>query len=222
MCCKLVIEPIFEADFEDCSYGFRPKRSAQDAIQAIRSNLKAGKSEVYDADLSGFFDNIPHDKLMFLVEQRITDRRILKLIRQWLKAPYFEDNKLHKNKKGTPQGGIISPLLANIYLNLVDKAVMRKDGYFYKYGVRIIRYADDFILMANKIPEHCLEYLNSMLERMELTVNQDKTKLVSLWLGLSEQRKSLLDFWVSRLDMTVICMAESTNILIFVPAKRVK
>ena len=177
-CCKLVIEPIFEADFEDCSFGFRPKRSAQDAVKAIRSNLKKGKSEVYDADLSGFFDNIPHDKLMFLVEKRITDRRILKLIIQWLKAPYFEDNKLHKNKKGTPQGGIISPLLANLYLNLVDKAVTRKDGHFYKYGVRIIRYADDFILMANKIPKHCLVRLNSILERMELTLNQDKTKLV--------------------------------------------
>jgi len=148
---------------QDCSFGFRPKRSAQGAIQAIRSNLKEGKSEVYDADLSGFFDNIPHDKLMFLVEQRITDRRILKLIKQWLKAPYFDDNKLHKNQKRTPQGGIISPLLANLYLNLVDKAVTRKDGYFYKYGVRIIRYADDFIMMANKIPEHCLEYLNNIL-----------------------------------------------------------
>ena len=100
---------------------------------------------------------------MFLVEQRITDRRILKLIKQWLKAPYFDDNKLHKSQKRTPQGGIISPLLANLYLNLVDKAVTRKDGYFYKYGVRIIMYADDFIMMANKIPEHCLEYLNNIL-----------------------------------------------------------
>ncbi|MCF7913352.1 MAG: group II intron reverse transcriptase/maturase, partial [Candidatus Cloacimonetes bacterium] len=178
MCCKLIIESIFEADFENCSFGFRPKRSAQGAIQSIKLNLKEGRNEVYDADLSGFFDNIPHDKLILLVEQRITDKRIIKLIKQWLKAPYFEDNKLHKNKKGTPQDGVISPLLANIYLNLVDKAVKRKDGYFYKYGVRIVRYADDFILMANKIPEYCLEYLNSMLNRMELTVNQDKTKLV--------------------------------------------
>jgi group II intron reverse transcriptase/maturase len=178
MACKLVIEPIFEADFEDCSYGFRPNRSAQHAIQDIKSNLKTGKSEVYDADLSGFFDNIPHEKLILLVKQRITDKRVLKLIRQWLKSPYFEDNKLHKNKKGTPQGGVISPLLANIYLNLVDKAVMRKDGHFHKFGVRIVRYADDFILMASKIPEYCLDYLNAMLNRMELTVNHDKTSLV--------------------------------------------
>jgi RNA-directed DNA polymerase len=178
MVCKLVIEPIFEADFEDCSYGFRPKRSAKDAMRAVKSNLQVGRTEVYDADLSGFFDNIPHDKLMLLVEKRITDKRILKLIKQWLKALYFENNKLHKNHKGTPQGGVISPLLANIYLNLVDKAVMRRDGHFYRYGVRMVRYADDFILMANKIPQDSLDHLDNMLKRMELSVNKDKTKLV--------------------------------------------
>lgn len=130
MCCKLIIEPIFEADFKDCSYGFRPKRSAHGAIKAIKSNLKTGRTEVYDADLSGYFDNIPHDKLMVLVERRITDKRMLRLIKMWLKAPCFENNKLHKSKKGTPQGGVISPLLANIYLSLIDKAVDRKDGFF--------------------------------------------------------------------------------------------
>lgn len=179
-CCKLIIEPIFEADFEDCSYGFRPKRSAHDAVKAIRTNLKAGKREVYDADISGYFDNIPHDKLMFLVERRITDKRILRLIRQWLKAPIFEDNKLNKSKKGTPQGGIISPLLANIYLDLIDKAVMRKDGHFYKHGISIVRYADDFILMARKIAQPCLDYLKLMLDTMELTVNEEKTSLVKV------------------------------------------
>lgn len=178
-CCKLIIEPIFEADFEDCSYGFRPRRSAHDAIRTIKANLQAGSREVYDTDLSGYFDNIPHEKLMFLVERRITDRRILKLIRQWLKSLIFEDNKLHKNKKGTPQGGIISPLLANIYLNLVDKAVMRKDGIFHKFGVVIVRYADDFILMSRKIPKRSLEYFNKMLEKMELTINADKTHLLN-------------------------------------------
>lgn len=176
--CKFVIENIFEADFEDCSFGFRPKRSAKNAIQSIKTNLKKGRSQVYDADLSGYFDNIPHEKLMTLVQQRIADKRILKLIRQWLKTPHFEDNKLHKNNKGTPQGGIISPLLANIYLNIVDKAVMRRDGEFYKYGVRIVRYADDFILMANEIPQHSLDHMNYILEKMELTVNQDKTRMV--------------------------------------------
>lgn len=129
-CCKLIIEPIFEADFESTSFGFRPKKSAHGAVVSIKSNLKAGKTDIYDADLSGYFDTIPHDKLMFLVEKRITDKRILKLLRMWLKTPYFENHKLHKNKIGTPQGGIISPLLANIYLNLVDKAVNRVDGFF--------------------------------------------------------------------------------------------
>jgi group II intron reverse transcriptase/maturase len=179
MCCKMIIEPIFEADFEDCSYGFRPKRSAHDAIKAIKSNLEQGRKEVYDADLSGFFDTIPHNKLMKLVERRITDKRILKLIRMWLKAPYFDNNKLHKNRIGTPQGGVISPLLANIYLHLVDKAVSRRDGKFHKYGVRIVRYADDFILMANKIPQHCLDYLKAILDKMELRVNENKTSLIN-------------------------------------------
>lgn len=181
MCCKLVIEPIFEADFQDCSYGFRPKRSAKDAVTRVKGYVASGRlRQVYDADLSGFFDNIPHDKLMFLVEQRISDRRILKLIRMWLKAPVFEDNKLTKSKKGTPQGGVISPLLANIYLNLIDKAVSRPDGHFHRYGVRMIRYADDFILLAKKMPAHCIDYLHSMLERMELEVNEDKTRLVNV------------------------------------------
>lgn len=181
MCCKLVIEPIFEADFQDCSYGFRPKRSAKDAITRIKRHIASERMrQVYDADLSGFFDNIPHDKLMILVEQRISDRRILRLIRMWLKTPIFEDNKLTKSKKGTPQGGVISPLLANIYLNLVDKAVSRTDGYFHKYGVRIVRYADDFILVAKKIPEHCIKYLQDILKRMELEINEDKTRLVNV------------------------------------------
>lgn len=179
MCCKMVIEPIFEADFEDCSYGFRPRRSAKNAITEIKSNLKKGYRQVYDADLSGFFDNIPHDKLMIMVEKRITDKRILKLLRQWLKTPYYdENNKLHKTKKGTPQGGVISPLLANIYLNVVDKAVNRANGYFQRYGIKMVRYADDFILMGSKIPQHCLEYLKKILDRMGLSLNEEKTSLI--------------------------------------------
>lgn len=181
MCCKLVIEPIFEADFQDCSFGFRPKRSAKDAITRVKGHVATERlRQVYDADLSGFFDNIPHDRLMKLVEQRISDRRILKLIRMWLKTPVFEDNRLTKSKKGTPQGGVISPLLANIYLNLIDKAVNRPDGHFHRYGVRIVRYADDFILLARKIPQHCIEYLHSMLNRMGLEVNEEKTRLVNV------------------------------------------
>lgn len=181
MTCKFVIEPIFEADFEDCSFGFRPKRAAKDAITSIKTNIASERMvEVYDADLKGYFDNIPHDKLMKLVELRISDKRILKLIRMWLKVPVFEDGKLIKSKKGTPQGGVISPLLANIYLNLLDKAVNRRDGHFHKYGVRIVRYADDFILMARKIPKHCIDYLQTLMKGMELEINMEKTKMVNV------------------------------------------
>ncbi|TDX48968.1 group II intron reverse transcriptase/maturase [Orenia marismortui] len=129
MSCKLVIEPIFEADFEDVSYGFRPKRGAEDAIKTIKDNLKEGKTEVYDADLSSYFDTIPHDKLMILIGSRISDKHTLNLIKKWLKTPIKENGRLiggKKNKQGTPQGGVISPLLANIYLNLLDKIVNDK------------------------------------------------------------------------------------------------
>lgn len=181
MSCKLVIEPIFEADFQDCSHGFRPKRAAKDAISSIKTHITSGgMRQVYDADLKGYFDNIPHEKLMKLIELRISDKRILKLIRMWLKAPVFENGKLTKSNKGTPQGGVISPLLANIYLNLIDTIVSRKDGNFFKYGVRIVRYADDFILMAKKIPQHCIDYLLSLLQRMELEINQEKTRMVNV------------------------------------------
>ena len=187
MSCKMVIEPVFEADFEDCSFGFRPRRSAKEAIAEVKSNLKHGKTKVYDADLSGFFDNIPHDKLLIMLEKRISDKRVINLIKKWLKCTVFEDNKLHKSRKGTPQGGVISPLLANIYLNLIDKAVTRKDGQFHKHGIALIRYADDFILMGSKLPEEALAYLEKMLEKMELDVNTDKTKQI-------DARKESFDF----------------------------
>jgi RNA-directed DNA polymerase len=122
MACKLVIEPIFEADFEDSSYGFRPNRSAKDAMQAIKGHLQEGKTEVLDADLSSYFDTIPHDKLNKTLELRITDKRIIRLINLWLKSPVRENGQdTGKRNDGTPQGGVISPLLANIYMHLVDR-----------------------------------------------------------------------------------------------------
>lgn len=148
MACKMVIEPIFEADFEESSYGFRPKRSAHGAVSEIKDNLKAGYTEVFDADLSSYFDTIPHKELMFLIASRISDRNILKLIKMWLKAPISENGKMisgKKNKIGTPQGGVISPLLANIYLHLLDRAVKRTNGIFERAGIRIVRYADDCV-----------------------------------------------------------------------------
>ena len=183
MSCKLVIEPIFEADFEESSYGFRPERSAADAIKAIKQFLDSGKNEVLDADLSSYFDTIPHDKLLKIVGQRISDKNILHLLKMWLKAPIWaerEGGSAKKNKKGTPQGGVISPLLANIYLHLVDRLVNKVGCIFQNYGVKIVRYADDFVLIGHDINKAILEKLQSVLGRMELLLNREKTKLVNV------------------------------------------
>lgn len=181
MACKMIIEPIFEADFQDSSYGFRPQRSAQDAVGKIREHLKAGREQVLDADLSNYFDTIPHPKLLLLIEQRISDRSVLHLIKQWLKAPVEEDGKISggkSNRRGTPQGGVISPLLANIYLNLVDKLVERGMADIPE-DVRIVRYADDFVLLGRTISDRVVRKLNEVLGRMELELNTEKTKVVN-------------------------------------------
>jgi RNA-directed DNA polymerase len=132
MAVLLVIEPIFEADFLGCSHGFRPGRRAHGAVDEIRENLKAGRREFYDADLSSYFDSIPHEKLMGMVERRIADRSVLKLIRMWLRSPVGKDGggSGKQSRMGTPQGGVISPLLANIYLHALDRAF---------HGTRMVR-----------------------------------------------------------------------------------
>src|SRR5262249_44506008 len=124
MATLLILEPIFEADFQDCSYGFRPGRSAHQALEEIRSHLGAGYQAVYDADLKGYFDSIPHERLLACLRMRIADRSVLKLIGLWLQAPVVEPPgsrggtpKVSRSSKGTPQGGVISPLLANLYLH---------------------------------------------------------------------------------------------------------
>lgn len=183
MSCKMVIEPIFEADFEDSSYGFRPKRSAHHAIKEIKQNLKEGRTEVYDADIENYFDTIPHKKLMIIIGKRISDKNVLHLIKMWLKAPILEDGKMKggkKNKFGTPQGGVISPLIANIYLHLVDKVVNKEGGEFKRIGVKIVRYADDFVLMGRRIPKHLLLKLEHVLCRMELKLNKEKSRLINV------------------------------------------
>ncbi len=179
--CKMIIEPIFEADFEESSYGFRPKRSTKDAMKAIKEHLQEGKTEILDADLSSYFDTIPHDKLMKVLQLRIADKRILHLAEQWLKSPIYEDGQFKGGKKqkvGTPQGGVISPLLANIYMHLVDKIVNNTNDIFYKSGIRIVRYADDFVLLGESVTEEAMKKLRSILARMGLTLNEQKTRQI--------------------------------------------
>jgi RNA-directed DNA polymerase len=179
--CKLLLEPIYEADFEESSYGFRPERSSADALGAIKGYLKEGKSEVLDADLSKYFDTIPHDKLLIGLKERISDPRILDLIHQWLKAPIYDGGEFKggkKNKVGTPQGGVISPLLANIYLNLLDRIVNHPRSMFSQNGIKIVRYADDFVLMGKQIGTEVKDQLKSLLSRMGLTLNEEKTRTV--------------------------------------------
>lgn len=179
--CKLILEPIFEADFEESSYGFRPNRSSKDAITAIKDHLKEGNTEVYDADLSKYFDMIPHDKLLIALKERITDPRILKLITKWLKVSVYENGQYksgHKNRTGTPQGGVISPLLANVYMHLIDRIVNNTRSLFHRYGVRIVRYADDFVLMGKTLPVEIVEKLKDLLNRMGLMLNETKTRQI--------------------------------------------
>ena len=180
--CKMILEPIFEADFKDCSHGFRPNRSAKGAMQMIKENLVKGKTEILEADLSKYFDTIPHDRLITAIKLRISDPRMLQLIEMWLKCPIYEDGQFKggkKQKMGTPQGGVISPLLANVYLHLLDRIVSSTQSLFHKYGVSIVRYADDFVLMGRNIPLSVLSRLKELLDRMGLTLNENKTKLIN-------------------------------------------
>jgi RNA-directed DNA polymerase len=181
MVCKMILEPIFEADFEESSYGFRPKRSSKDAMKVIKEHLQSGKTEVLDADLSAYFDTIPHDKLQIVLKQRISDPRILELINLWLKSPVYEDGKYtggKKQKTGSPQGGVISPLLANIYMHLVDRIVNDTRKLFYQAGIKIVRYADDFVLMGKSITQEADDKLREILGRMGLKLNESKTRKV--------------------------------------------
>ena len=156
MAAVLVLEAIFEADFMDTSYGFRPGRNAHDALRAVKGHLESGRREVLDADLKGYFDTIPHDKLMRALEMRISDRSVLRLVRLWLRAPIegsAEDSGQARRRRpeGTPQGGVISPLLANVYLHWLDKLFMAQSGPGHWAGARIVRYADDFQVFARRI-----------------------------------------------------------------------
>lgn len=177
---KTVIEPIFEEDFHDCSFGFRPNRSAQDAVARIAENVKKGKALVYDADLSSYFDTIPHDKLMAAVQMRISDGRVLGLIRHWLKVCVQEPNgvRISPKGRGTPQGGVISPLLANIYLHWFE-TIVSLTAKACGQVMSIVRYADDFVILARSWVDGFLQRVEGILEgRMGLTVNRGKTKVL--------------------------------------------
>lgn len=182
----LILEPIFEADFLDCSHGYRPKRSAHDALAQVERNLRRGYAAIYDADLQGYFDTIPHDKLMKCVERRVADRTVLHLLRQWLRVVVEErdedgQQKISRPKSGTPQGGVISPLLANLYLHWLDTRFHRSDGPGVWAKARLVRYADDFVIMARYIDERIISWVERTVEGwLGLTINRKKTRVISL------------------------------------------
>ena len=175
----MVLEPIFEADFTDASYGFRPGRSAHQAVDRVAHWLNCGLTEVCDVDIEAYFDSIPHGKLMQLVARRIVDRRILKLIKGWLTCLVEEEGRRWKPRLGTPQGGVISPLLANIYLHALD-ATWQRRGYPERNGpnVQLVRYADDLVLLTDKDAEWALTRLREILGRLDLRLNEQKSRLV--------------------------------------------
>lgn len=181
MAAKLMLEPIFEANFQDSSFGFRPKRSAKQALERIRKACNRKGNWVVDVDIQGYFDNINQEKLMKLVEMRISDRRILKLIRQWLGAGVMEEGTVRRSELGTPQGGVISPLLANIYLNYFD-LLWERHG---KEVGELTRYADDLVVVCKtrKDALHAYKLIQAIMARLELTLHPTKTRIVGLWTG---------------------------------------
>ena len=182
----LVLEPIFEADFADSSYGFRPKKSAHDAVREIYKYLNWGCTEVYDVDVEQYFDTVDHGKLMKLVARRISDGEILRVMKLWLSCGYIEDGQHRHSKRGTPQGGVISPLLANIYLNPVDQAFERKGlGAIRNGSIHLIRYADDMVILAQRNLDDGIVLLDQYMKRLGLRINREKTRRLKLNVGES-------------------------------------
>jgi RNA-directed DNA polymerase len=194
MAALLILEPIFESDFLDCSYGFRPGRNAHQALEEIRNHLKAGYQAVYDADLKGYFDTIPHDRLLACIRHRIADRSVLTLLRMWLEAPVVEaggsggSGQRTRNETGTPQGGVISPLLANLYLHWFDALFHGPQGPARWADAKLVRYADDMVMLAREWTAELSAYVESKLEgKFGLEINREKTRVVDV-------RKESLDF----------------------------
>src|SRR5580693_8100364 len=182
---KIVIEPIFEADFEDSAYGYRPVRGAVDAVKEVHRHICRGHTDVVDADLSRYFDSIPHDELLKSVARRIVDRHVLRLIKLWLKAPIEErddDDGTRRmsggksNTRGTPQGGVASPMLANIYMNRFLK-YWRLTGRGEAFRAHVIAYADDFVILSRGCAAEALAWTKAVMTRLGLTLNEAKTSL---------------------------------------------
>jgi RNA-directed DNA polymerase len=191
---KLVLEPILEADLEPCAYGYRPRRSAQDAIRKVHELLCAGYTEVVDADLSKYFDSIPHRELRQSLARRIVDRDVLRLLKAWLKVPVEErDEKGNRHRTGgkgstcgTPQGGVISPLLANLYMNRFLK-YWRITGRGKAFRAQVVNYADDFVILTSRHAAEARDWTRKVMARLGLTLNETKTKL-------KEARRESFDF----------------------------
>lgn len=178
----LILEPIFDSDFLDCSHGFRPGRSAHDAVEEVQANLRKGYTAVYDADLQGYFDSIPHDRLVAGLRTRISDGSMLRLIQAFLRAPIQDGNEPpRRSDRGTPQGGVISPLLANSFLHWFDRSFFSKNGPATWAKARLVRYADDFVVMARFIDHRIVGFIEEKIERrLGLTINRDKTRVVQV------------------------------------------
>jgi RNA-directed DNA polymerase len=181
---KLLIEPVFEADFEPNAYGYRPKRSAHDAIQEVHKLLCEGYTDVVDADLSRYFDTIPHSELLQCVARRIVDKHVLHLLKMWLIVPVEEEDETGKkrltggkgNDRGTPQGGVISPLLANLYMNRMLKG-WRNTGRGEQFRARVVNFADDFVILSRGNAKEALEWTRNVITRLGLTLNEAKTSI---------------------------------------------
>jgi len=191
---KLILEPIFEADFSDAAYGYRPDRSAGDAVRQVHEAIRDGYTDVVDADLSKYFDTIPHKELMRSLARRVVDRQMLRLVRMWLKAPVEEQDERgnrtmsggRKSKMGTPQGGVISPLLANLYMNRFLR-YWQQQGMGRRLRARVINYADDFVIVSRGRAAEALAWTQRVMAGLHLTLNKSKT-------CLRDVRKESFDF----------------------------